>query len=168
MVCMTLYNCLYKAIIHSYSFSPSAFSWILFLKNVYWQVHFLMDCVWGAGAVGKQSVLVFYDKHLILVTSLPVYANCSSINLNSLLLKGLILCLWSKPPWKKTWQVLWLICTLSFWLGSFLSHRNIQYYISSTSLSYFWGQSPMNLFPIIGSISLSKFNEKALINWLVV
>ena len=154
-------------LIHRYFFS----------KNVYWQVRFLMDCVWRAGVGGiflyvqevrKQSVLVFYDKPLILVTSLPVYSNCSSINLNSLLLKGLILCLWSKPPWKKTWQVLWLICTLSFWLGSFLSHRNIQYYISSTSLSYFWGQSPMNLFPIIGGISLSNCNEKALMNRLVV
>ena len=134
-----------------------------------------MDCVWRAGVggiflyvqeVGKQSVLIFMTNLLfwwLVYLCIPTVA----LSISTVFSSKVLFCAYSPNP-KKTWQFLWLICRLSFWLGSFLSHKNIHYYISSTSFSYFWWQSPMKLFPIIGSISLSNCNEKALMNRLVV
>ena len=46
---MTVDNYFYKVVIHSYRFSQSAYSQILFFFNVYWQVHLLIDCVRRGG-----------------------------------------------------------------------------------------------------------------------
>ena len=153
-------------LIHRYFFSSKmfigryTFLWIV-CEGQGWGGSFYMFRKSG------NRVYLFFMTNLLFWWLVYLCIPTVALSISTVFSSKVLFCAYGPNP-KKTWQFLWLICTLSFWLGSFLSHKNIHYYISSTSFSYFWWQSPMNLFPIIGSISLSNCNEKALMNWLVV